>query len=100
METSNPDPMLVLQILRVNHAEIASLGVKSPAIFGSVARKEAGPGSDIDLLVEFSRPVGLFDFIGVKEYLENLLGRPVDLVTMDAIRTGMKEKILSEAIYA
>jgi uncharacterized protein len=69
------------------------------AIFGSVARNEANAGSDADILVEFSRPVGLFEFIGVKEFLENLLDRPVDLVTPDAIRPDMKEKILGEAIY-
>ncbi len=70
------------------------------AIFGSVARGEAGPDSDVDLLVEFSRPVGLFHFIGVKEYLEQLLGRPVDLVTRDAIKRQFRDAILAEAVDA
>jgi predicted nucleotidyltransferase len=80
--------------------EITHLGVKSLAIFGSVARNEAKADSDIDILVEFSRPAGLFDFVTLKDYLENLLERPVDLVTHDALRPTMKEKIMAEALYA
>jgi uncharacterized protein len=80
MDTTIPDPAFVLQVLRANQDDIARLGVKSLAIFGSVARKEASPSSDVDILVEFSRPVGL--------------------VTPDAIRPAMKERIISEAIYA
>lgn len=73
--------------------------MKSLALFGSAAKDEAGPESDVDLLVEFDRPVGLFEFIEVKEYLEGLLGRPVDLVTPDALRPTMREGILSELVY-
>ena len=76
------------------------MGVKSLAVFGSVARDEARQDSDVDILIEFSKPVGLFDFVAVKDYLEELIGRPVDLVTPDAIRPSMKEEILSEAVYA
>ncbi|MDP2936437.1 MAG: nucleotidyltransferase family protein [Dehalococcoidia bacterium] len=90
----------ILAILAAHRAEIKDFGVKSLALFGSAARGEAGPESDVDLLVEFDRLVGLFEFIEVKEYLEGLLGRPVDLVTPDALRPTMREGILSEAVYA
>lgn len=74
--------------------------VRTLSIFGSVARDEAGPESDVDVLVEFDEPVGLFTFIGLKLYLEEILGRPVDLATPDALRARMRDRILSEAIRA
>ena len=74
-------------------------GVKSLGIFGSIARGEATAASDIDVLVEFSRPVGLFEFIRLKYYLEEITSCSVDLVTHDAIRPIMREAILSEVVY-
>jgi hypothetical protein len=68
----------VLRILKEHSAEIAGqYGVKSLALFGSVARDQASPASDVDLLVEFDRPVGLFGLFALQEYLENLLGKKV-----------------------
>jgi predicted nucleotidyltransferase len=64
-----------------------------------VARDEAGPDSDVDLLVEFARPVGMFRFLAVKEYLEALLGCPVDLGTRDALKRQFRDAILRGAIY-
>jgi len=55
--------------------------VKSLILFGSVARNEARPDSDVDLLVEFDRPVGLFTFVRLKRYLEEILDSTVDLGT-------------------
>ena len=74
-------------------------GVKSLAVFGSLARGEATRTSDIDILVEFDRPVGLFEFIRLKLYLEDLTGRWVDLVTPEAIRPAMRAAILNEAVH-
>jgi len=74
--------------------------VKSLAIFGSVARNEATAGSDIDILVEFGQPVGLFEFVRIKARLEKILDRPVDLVTPEALKKQLKEQILKEAVYA
>ena len=73
--------------------------VKSLAVFGSVARGEATESSDIDLLLEFNQPIGLFEFIRLKNYLEDLTGFKVDLVTSDALRPTMRDTILSEAFY-
>ena len=90
----------ILRILADHRAELAELGVGSLALFGSTARGEAGPESDVDLLVEFNRPVGLFELVDLKDYLEGLLGRPVDLVTRDSLRRQLRERILKEAIPA
>ncbi len=69
------------------------------AVFGSVARSEANPASDLDALVEFSRLVGLFEFIRLKYYLEELTHCWVDLVTDDALGPALRERILSEAVH-
>jgi hypothetical protein len=87
------------QILHKHQTDLDQFAVKSLAVFGSVARGEATENSDIDLLVEFIRPIGLFEFIRLKNYLETLIGFKVDLVTPDAIRPAMRNSILSEAVY-
>ena len=85
---------------RQSRDELDALKVRSLAVFGSVARGEAGPDSDVDLLNEFTEPVGLFHFLEVKESLEALLGCRVDLATPAALKTQLREAILSEAVYA
>ena len=87
-------------ILKSHKQELIKFDVKSLAIFGSVARDEAGPESDVDILVEFAKPIGLFEFVRLKIYLEKLLQRKVDLVTPDALKERMREQILKEAIRA
>ncbi|WP_026700541.1 nucleotidyltransferase family protein [Salibacterium aidingense] len=66
--------------------------------FGSYAREKQTEESDIDILVEFSKPIGL-EFVSVKEYLEQELNRKVDLVTERALKPQLKESILREVIY-
>ena len=90
----------VLACLHEHTAELRRMDVASLAVFGSVARDEAGPDSDVDLLVEFARPVGLFRLLALKEYLEAVLGRPVDLATRNALKRQFRDAILREAIYA
>jgi len=89
----------VSALLKRHQADLHQRGVKSLAVFGSLARGEATPASDMDVLVEFDRPVGLFEFIRLKIYLEELTGRRVDLVTPDALRPGMRTAILNEAVH-
>jgi len=76
------------------------MGVKSIAIFGSTARNEAREDSDVDVLVEFAEPVGLFRFLDVKSQLQSILGRNVDLAMPDALREQMRPRILKEAVRA
>ena len=82
-----------------HEAELKERGVKTLAVFGSVARGEAEPGSDVDLLAEFERPFGLFKFVRVKEQLEMILGCSVDLVMRDAVFEELKNDIYGEAVY-
>ena len=88
----------VLSILNDHQADLHDLGVKSLEIFGSVARDEARPNSDVDCLVEFSIEASLFDLFRVRHYLEDLLGCDVDLGTTDALREHLREPILEDAI--
>jgi len=92
----------VLRILAANRDRFREYSVKSISVFGSVARDEAAEGSDVDVLVEFEegRPVGLFLFIRLKQFLEELLACPVDLATLEALREPMRQRILKEAIHA
>jgi predicted nucleotidyltransferase len=90
---------LVLQILRQNQAEINSYGVKSLALFGSVARGEARPDSDVDLLVEFDHPVGLFGLIALQQRLEEMLGCPVDVGTPDSLKNHIRLNVMEDCVY-
>lgn len=74
-------------------------GVKSLAIFGSVARGDDTPGSDVDVLVELSRPMGLFGLSDLRQRLKEILEVDhLDLITRDGIHPAIKDIILSEAI--
>jgi predicted nucleotidyltransferase len=73
-------------------------GVEKIGYFGSYARNEQHQSSDIDILIELGKPIGL-EFLDIKYYLEDKLGIPVDLVTTNALKPQLKEQILSEVIY-
>jgi len=90
----------IIQLLKGQKRRLKKFGVRSVSIFGSVARGKTRKQSDIDLLVEFEKPVGLFEFARLKLYLEELLGRKVDLVTPEALREEFRDNILREAIHA
>ncbi|MBW4513610.1 MAG: nucleotidyltransferase family protein [Timaviella obliquedivisa GSE-PSE-MK23-08B] len=89
-----------LKILANHQNTLKDLGVESLMIFGSVVRDEARIDSDIDLLVEFNRPVGLFTFIRLKRYLEEILESSVDLGTPDSLKPYLREPVFREAIRA
>ncbi|QDL08477.1 nucleotidyltransferase [Brasilonema octagenarum UFV-E1] len=90
----------VLAIVAAHRKQLQAMGVKSLELFGSVARDEADPDSDVDFLVEFDRPVGLFEFIEVRLYLEDVLGCSVDMGTQDALREHLREPVLKDVIRA
>ncbi len=90
----------VVQILRQKNSDLKEqFGVKSLSLFGSVARNEATSASDVDLLVEFNRPVGYFGLFALQDYLEKLLGCPVDLGTPDSLKPYIRERIMGDLIH-
>jgi len=76
----------------------AAYHIKSLALFGSVARDQARPDSDVDLLVEFDRLVGLRGFMDCRFELEAILGRPVDLVMRSALKPSRRAAVEAEAV--
>lgn len=79
---------------------LREMGVATLYLFGSMARHEQHENSDIDLLVEFSAPIGLTGYIAILEELEAALGRRVDLVDVRTLRPPLGDRIRSEAIRA
>lgn len=71
-------------------------GVESLGLFGSYARGEAGPESDLDVLVRFRRNPGLFRFVELENYLSDLLGLRVDLVMATALKPNIGQRVLAE----
>ncbi len=89
----------ILRVLAERQQEIAArYGVKRLALFGSAARDDLGASSDVDVLVEFASPATFGAYMDLKFYLEDLLGRPVDLVTDKALRDELRPTIEKELI--
>jgi len=84
--------------LRDHKEELATFGVKSLALFGSVAHNEARPGSDLDILVEFKGPATFDSYMGLKFFLEELFECRVDLVTQKALKPLLRSYVEKEAI--
>ncbi len=89
----------VLSILAQHRMVLKDLGVKLLAIFGSVARDEARPDSDVDILVEFEGSVTFDRYMDVKFYLEDLLETRVDLVSKRSLKPLIRSTVEQEAIY-
>ena len=88
-----------LELLRNHKAHLARLyGVTGLALFGSTVRSEARQDSDIDILVSFDGPATSGRYFGVQFYLEDLLGRPVELVTEKALRRELRPYVESQAV--
>jgi len=88
----------IIARLKAQQARIKSFGVKSLAIFGSVARNEAKPESDLDLLVEFEEKITFDRYMDLKIYLEDYLGMKVDLVSQKMLKPQILTSVLAEAI--
>jgi predicted nucleotidyltransferase len=83
-----------------HRAELARAGVRRLGVYGSVARGEAGPDSDVDVLVEFEHPPDLYEFAALRDRLAEILGRPVDLATPQGLKARLRARILNEVRYA
>jgi len=90
----------ILVALREGRSMLDVFGVARLSLFGSFARDEGREDSDVDLLVEFNRPVGLFEFVRLQRQLAELVGHRVDLVTPAALKPQLRSRILREAVVA
>jgi predicted nucleotidyltransferase len=87
-----------VQRLSACEQEVRALGVARLALFGSVLRGQTHPESDVDVLVQFAPGAKSYDrFLALSELLEAHLGRPVELVTMEALSPFIGPRILAEA---
>lgn len=89
----------VLETLREHRATLAErFGVTSISLFGSVARDQAKDSSDIDVLVEFESPPGWQNYFGAQVFLEDVLGCPVDMMTLSEVRREVRPYVERDAI--
>jgi hypothetical protein len=89
-------------VLRQHADALRSKGVRHAALFGSVARGDSRPNSDIDILVEFdpSARVTIFDYVGVKDYIAALFEGPVDVIDREALKPHLRRSSVRDAVYA
>jgi len=91
----------ILKILADNQAEIKSLfNIASMSLFGSAVRNKAGSESDLDFLVSFRKIPGIFGFLELKFYFEDLFQCPVDLVTHKGVKKQLANQIFQETFHA
>ena len=91
----------VMDLIEANSTALRSFGVRRLALFGSFAKECQTPESDVDILVEFDAARKTFDnFVGLADFLEELLQRPVELVTLESLSPHIGPRILDEAEYA
>jgi predicted nucleotidyltransferase len=92
----------VLEILRAHEDDLRRLGVSHAAVFGSVARGEAGSESDVDVLVDLDdkRPMGIFEYARVKLYIDELLDGSSDVVNRRTLKPLLRANILHDTIDA
>ncbi|HXC25722.1 MAG TPA: nucleotidyltransferase family protein [Gemmatimonadaceae bacterium] len=97
--TAEPPTLARLRGLRSTITALAErYGARNIRVFGSVARGDAGPSSDVDFLVDMDRGRGLIPFGALRVSLKELLGREVDLATDKTLRPAIRARVLREAI--
>ncbi len=92
----------VLDTLRAHEGELRRFGVSHAAVFGSVARGEARPDSDIDVLIELDqdRPMGIFDYARLKLYINDMLDGAADVVNRRTLKPLVRDAVLRDAVHA
>jgi predicted nucleotidyltransferase len=92
----------VLSKLRENETALRARGVSHAALFGSRARGDSRPDSDVDIMIEVDPDahVGVWDYVGLKEYISVLFDGPVDVVDREALKSYVAPAATADAIYA
>jgi predicted nucleotidyltransferase len=96
------DKNAIIDVLRAHRAELQELGVRHAALFGSVARGEATPDSDIDIAVELDAKAvsDVFTYVGVKDRVAALFEQRVDVINRDFLRPQVRDNAAVDLIYA
>jgi predicted nucleotidyltransferase len=89
-----------LRLLAEHRDELVAMGAGSLSLFGSVARDEAGPDSDIDILIELGRPMGAFGLAAIHLRLEEILERRVELITRNSLIERYRVRIEPDLVRA
>lgn len=91
-----------IKVLRRHEAELRARGIIHAALFGSVARGQAGPKSDLDILIELDPDLSLdvFAYAGLKRYVAELFRGPVDVVNKAALKPFLRQPVSADAVYA
>jgi uncharacterized protein len=91
-----------LDILRRHESALRQRGVRRAALFGSIARGDNRPDSDIDVMIEVEpgAHITVFDYAGLKEYIAGLFEGPVDVVSLDGLKPYVRPDVAADAIYA
>jgi len=91
-----------ITVLRRHEADLRARGIIHAALFGSVARGEARPDSDIDIMIELDpeAKIDVFQYAGIKMYIEGLFGTPVDVIDRGALKPSVRLPATNDAIYA
>jgi uncharacterized protein len=92
----------VIATLRSHEAELRRRGVCHAALFGSMARGEAGPRSDIDILIELDAqaPIGVFDYVAITQFLADLFPGRVDVANRGGLKPLVRSRVERDAVYA
>jgi uncharacterized protein len=92
----------VIARLRAHKGELRRRGVLHAAVFGSVARNESNRASDIDILIESEpeAPIGVFEYVGITQYLEDLFPNHVDMANRGSLKALVRPSVERDAIYA
>jgi predicted nucleotidyltransferase len=92
----------IIEKLKEREADLRAHGVTHAALFGSVARGEQRPDSDIDILVDLDPAIigTMFDYAGVKEFIAGMFDHPVDVVDREALKPRVRPRATADAIYA